>query len=56
MNVIALILLIIAAVLFLVGGSYKNAPSWYSHTNLGLAFLTVGLIVQFAATSHSVTF
>jgi hypothetical protein len=28
MNIIALILLIIAAVLFLVGGSYKNAPGW----------------------------
>ena len=56
MNIIALILLIVAAVLFLVGGSYKNAPGWYSNTNLGLALLTVGLIVQFAATSHSVTF
>jgi hypothetical protein len=42
--------------MFLVGGSYKNAPGWYSNTNLGLALLTVGLIVQFAATSHSVTF
>ncbi len=56
MNIIALILLIIAAVLFLVGGSYRNPPGWYSNTNLGLAFLTVGLIVQFAATSHTVTF
>jgi hypothetical protein len=56
MNIIALILLIAAAVLFLVGGSYKTAPGWYSNTNLGLALLTVGLIVQFAATSHSVTF
>jgi uncharacterized SAM-binding protein YcdF (DUF218 family) len=56
MNIIALILLIVAAVLFLVGGSYKTAPGWYSNTNLGLALLTVGLIVQFAATSHSVTF
>ena len=56
MNIIALILMIVAAVLFLVGGSYRNAPSWYSNTNLGLALLTVGLIVQFAATSHSVKF
>jgi hypothetical protein len=56
MNIIALILLIVAAVLFLVGGNYRNAPSWYSHLNLGLALLTVGLIVQFAATSHSITF
>ena len=56
MNVVALILLIIAGVLFLAGGSYRNAPGWYSNTNLGLAFLTVGLIVQFAATSHSITF
>jgi hypothetical protein len=56
MNILALILLIVAAVLFLVGGSYRNAPGWYSNTNLGLAFLTVGLIVQFTATSRSVTF
>ncbi len=56
MNIIALILLIVAAVLFLVGGSYRNPPAWYSNTNLGLAFLTVGFIVQFAATSHTVTF
>ena len=56
MNIIALILMIVAAVLFLVGGSYRAAPSWYSNTNLGLALLTVGLIVQFAATSHAVKF
>jgi len=56
MNIVALILMIVAAVLFLVGGSYRNAPSWYSNTNLGLALLTVGLIVQFAATSHAVKF
>ena len=56
MNVVALILLIVAAVLFLFGGGYRNAPGWYSSTNLGLFFLTVGLIVQFAAHSHSVTF
>jgi len=56
MNIIALILLIVAAVLFLVGGGHRSAPSWYSNTNLGLALLTVGLIVQFAATSHTVTF
>jgi hypothetical protein len=56
MNIVAFILLIIAAVLFLVGGNYRNAPHWYSNTNLGLALLTVGLIVQFTATSRSVTF
>ena len=56
MNIIALILLIVAAVLFLVGGNFRNAPAWYSNTNLGLALLTVGLIVQFAATSHAVKF
>jgi hypothetical protein len=60
-NVIALILLIVATVLFLFGGAYRpsvrdGAYNWYSHTNLALAFLTVGLIVQFASTSHSVTF
>lgn len=56
MNVVALILFIVAAVLFVFGGHYPNAPGWYSATNLGLAFLTVGLIVQFASTSHSITF
>jgi hypothetical protein len=56
MNVIALILFIVAAVLFLVGGNYRNAPGWYSGTNLGLAFLTVGFIVQFASSSHAITF
>jgi hypothetical protein len=61
MNVIALILFIVAAVLFLFGGAYRPATReggfvWYSHTNIGLAVLTVGLIVQFASTSHSITF
>jgi hypothetical protein len=60
-NVIALILFIIAAVLFVFGGAYRPATreggyAWYSHTNLALAILTVGFIVQFCATSHSVTF
>jgi hypothetical protein len=57
MNIIALVLLIIAAVVFLLGGTYRNnAPGWYSSTNLGLVFLTVGLIIQFAAKSHSIVF
>lgn len=56
MNIIALILFIIAAVLFLLGRGYRNAPGWYSDTNLGLFFLTVGFIVQLAAKSHSIHF
>ena len=56
MNVVALILFIIATVVFLLGRGYRNAPGWYSSVDLGLAFLTVGLIVQFAAKSHSITF
>jgi hypothetical protein len=56
MNVFALILMIIAAVLFLVGGGLTNAPGWYSSTRLGLFFLTIGLIVEFAAKSHTVHF
>lgn len=56
MNIVALILLIIAAVIFVLGRGYRNAPGWYSSVDLGLAFLTVGLIVQFAAKTHSVRF
>lgn len=56
LNIIALILLIIAAVLFIFGRGYRGAPGWYSHVDLGLFFLTVGLIVQFASKSHDVRF
>lgn len=56
LNIVALILLIIAAVLFVFGRGYRGAPGWYSSVDLGLFFLTVGLIVQFAAKSHTVRF
>lgn len=56
MNIVALILLIVAAVLFVFGRGYRGAPGWYSSVDLGLFFLTVGLIVQFAAKSHNVRF
>ena len=61
MNVIALILWIVAAVLFLVGGAYEPAVAagrrgWYNHLGLGLALFVVGAIVQLAAKSHTVTF
>lgn len=58
MSILALILLIIATVLFVVGGNFTTAPHWFNSVNLGLAFLTVGLIVVFAssAKSHKITF
>jgi hypothetical protein len=56
MNVVALVLLIVAAVLFLVGGPYRTGPAWFNATNLGLTFLTFGLIVQLASKSHTVIF
>lgn len=56
LNIIALILLIIAAVLFVFGRGYRTGPGWYSSVDLGLAFLTVGLIFQFASKSHTVRF
>lgn len=56
MNIIALILLIIAAVLFVFGRGYRTGPGWYSSVDLGLAFLVVGLIFQFASKSHTVRF
>ena len=53
MNIVALILLIIAAVLFIVD---VIAPGRYRATALGFAVLTAGLIFQYASTSHSITF
>jgi protein-S-isoprenylcysteine O-methyltransferase Ste14 len=53
-NVVAFILLIIAAVLFAVAAAYQPAPAWL--TNAGLCLLTVALLVQFAAKSHSISF
>ena len=54
MNIIALILLIIAAVFFAVACTNRPVPSWL--LSAGLALLTIGLIVQFAAKTHSITF
>lgn len=56
MNVFALILFIVAAVIFFllndgVAGRYNR-----SSVALGLGVLTVGFIVQFCAHSHTVTF
>jgi hypothetical protein len=56
LNIVALILFIVAAVLFIFGRGYRGAPGWYSHVDLGLFFLTVAFIVQFAAKSHTVRF
>ena len=55
MNVIAMILLIIAAVLFFLTAFWRpSAPAWFAP--LGWTLLTVGLIVQYCATTHSITF
>ena len=65
MNVISLVLMIIAAVLFAIGAvgrrgtTAQDGGGWYTHAtfvNAGLFFLTVGLILQFAAKSHTITF
>jgi hypothetical protein len=49
-NVVALIAWIAAAVCFIAGIYVPKL------TNAGLALLTVGLIIEFGARSHSVTF
>jgi uncharacterized membrane protein YGL010W len=51
MNVLAFVLILIAAVLFGI-----NAWITKSLVALGLCLLSVGFIVQFAATSHTFTF
>jgi hypothetical protein len=53
MNILAFVLLVIAAALFAVE-FFRSA--WTNLVALGLALLTSGLIVQFCATHHSVTF
>lgn len=55
MNVIALILFIIAAVIFLFATPLSTRMRLPA-LNLGLAVLTVGFIVEFCATKHFVTF
>jgi hypothetical protein len=56
MNIIALILLIVAAVVFLSAGIFRNSALSIRYLGTGLGLLTVGLIVQFAATSKGITF
>lgn len=55
MNIFAFILMVVAAVVFLAGD-----PLWSryqrSAVSVGLAFLTIGFIVQFCTTSHTITF
>jgi hypothetical protein len=51
MNVISFVILLVAATLFAV-----NAWLAKSIVALGLCLLTIGLIVEFAATSHTFTF
>ena len=62
MNVIAFVLMLIAAVVFLLGGPYMgshpNRPARipFSSIDLGLALLTIGLIFQFASTDRTFHF
>jgi hypothetical protein len=51
MNTIAFVIILVAAVLFGV-----NAWLAKSIVALGLCLLSIGLIVEFAATSHTFTF
>ena len=53
MSVIAFVLLLIAAVLFAVEFLRSN---WQSLVALGLCLLTVGIIVQWCSTHHTVIF
>jgi hypothetical protein len=55
-NAFAFVLLLIAAVLFGVAAILvrPHVPAFLVY--LGLCLLTIGLIVQFASSSHSVTF
>lgn len=53
MDLVALILLLVAAILFAVEFMRSN---WQSLTSLGLCLLTVGLIVQFTSDNRSVIF
>jgi hypothetical protein len=63
MNIVAFVLMLIAVVVFVLGRGYRGPGTatgaagersgWYNNTDLGLAFLTAGLIVEFAAKSHA---
>ncbi len=59
MNIIAFVLAVIAAVIFLfLPDGQANRPGWLGQRSgvaLGLFFLTVALIVEFIAKSHTVT-
>lgn len=59
MNVFAFILMLIAAIIFLfvpTGTVVQRGLGWWDSIRIGLFFLTVGLIVQFAAKAHTFTF
>lgn len=56
MNFIALILFIVAAVVFFLVPDARLTRYGRSSVALGLGILTVGFIVQFCSTHHSVTF
>lgn len=57
MNVVAFVLAVIAAVIFLfVGDTVALGTYRRGGVALGLFFLTVALIVQFITKSHTVTF
>lgn len=53
MNTVAFVLVLIAAILFAVEFLRSN---WQSFIALGMCLLSVGLICEFAATSHDITF
>lgn len=56
MNIIAFILFIAAAVIFLIGEPITGRFRLATGTSLGLAVLTVGFIIQLCADEHTVTF
>lgn len=56
MNIIAFILFVAAAVVFLIGEPIRSRFRLATGTSLGLAILTIGFIVQFCADEHTVTF
>jgi hypothetical protein len=61
MNTVAFVLMVLAFAVFVLGRGYRSTdtrtvPGWYNSTDLGLALLTAGLIVEFAAKSHTFHF
>jgi hypothetical protein len=59
MNVFAFIAMVIAAIIFLfvpTATAVERGWKWWDSIRIGLFFLTVGLIIQFAAKEHTFTF